>query len=52
MIDWNGAVLDYCQKAYGKKRGEMITQKLRSIEHDKCTKKSNYLVKPDCSKGE
>jgi hypothetical protein len=34
MIDWHGAVLNYCQKAYGKKRGEMIQQKLWSIEHD------------------
>lgn len=31
MIDWNGAVLDYCKSAYGEERGETIKDKLWSL---------------------
>jgi len=33
MIDWHGAVLTYCIKAYGKKRGEIIKDKLWYLEN-------------------
>jgi len=33
MIDWHGAVLNYCIKAYGKKRGEIIKDKLWYLEN-------------------
>lgn len=33
MIDWNGAVLTYCIKAYGKEHGETIKDKLWSISN-------------------
>jgi len=32
-IDWNGAVLNYCQKAYGKRRGKIIKEKLQYIDN-------------------
>ena len=32
-IDWNGAVLNYCESAYGKKRGETIKDKLWYLEN-------------------
>lgn len=33
MIDWNGAVLDYCKSAYGKRRGATIQQKLWYLDN-------------------
>jgi len=32
-IDWNIAVLNYCQKAYGKKRGKTIKEKLQYLDN-------------------
>jgi hypothetical protein len=32
-IDWNGAVLDYCKSAFGKRRGATIQQKLWYLDN-------------------